>query len=126
MDKESSYIRTSVSQEAEFQGGRFNPKTVFENERVKVILAYFKEGQFIPVHTPNIDLVLCVIEGQGEMAVDQDRFPLKAGDLVVVPKGVPRGVRAGSDMVVLHTVTPPPAAEDHAQVRAKLQQGRFD
>lgn len=119
------YRLTHYQQEKEYQEGRFNPKAIFENERVKVILGYFKAGQFIPAHTPGVDLVLFVIEGQGEVLAGEDRFPLEAGQLVVVPAGVRRGILSRTDMTVLHVVSPPPTAADHAQVKAGLQKGVF-
>jgi quercetin dioxygenase-like cupin family protein len=119
------YLLTDYQQEKEYQEGRFNPKAIFANERQKVILGYFKAGQFIPAHKPGVDLVLYIIEGEGEVLAAEDRFPVKAGQLLVVPAGLRRGILARSDMTILHVVSPPPTEADHAQVKAGLQKGVF-
>ncbi len=120
------YCLTDYRQEKEYQEGRFNPKLIYENPRQKVILGYFKAGQFIPAHTPGVDLTLYIIEGEGEVLAADDRFNVEAGKLVVVPQGIRRGILARTDMTVLHVVTPPPTAADHAQVKAGLQKGVFE
>jgi len=33
---------------------------------MKVVLAYFKPGQFIPVHSPQVEVILCIPEGEAE------------------------------------------------------------
>lgn len=119
------YYISDYQKEKEYQAGRFNPKVIFENERQKVILGYFKAGQFIPAHTPGVDLVLYIIEGQGEVLAGKDRFPVEAGKLIVVPAGLRRGILAQTDMTILHVVSPPPTAQDHGQVKAGLQKGVF-
>lgn len=57
-------VLTSYQQAATFTGQRFNPVVLTENERVKVILACFEPGQFIPVHQPGVDLTLTILEGK--------------------------------------------------------------
>ena len=51
-----------------FNENRFNPKAVYESDEIKVILAYFKQGQFIPVHTPGVDVVLYILDGEAQVA----------------------------------------------------------
>lgn len=120
-----NYIRTNFEAEREFGERMFNPKTIYDSGQLKVILAYFKEGQFIPVHSPDIDVALFIIEGEGEVVAGNEDFKVKKGDLVVVPRGLARGIRALSALSVLHVVQPSPTEKDHQEVRAKLQKGSF-
>jgi quercetin dioxygenase-like cupin family protein len=48
-----------------FRPERFNPIPLAGNSRVKVILACFEPGQFIPVHRPGVDLTLVILQGEG-------------------------------------------------------------
>jgi len=105
---------------------KFNPKAVYQTGQLRVILAYFKKGQFIPVHSPGVDLVLCVLEGEAEVVAGEERIKTKVNDLIIVPKGVKRGVQALTDLTVLHVVQPPPSEEDHKEVHQRLSQGRFE
>jgi len=93
---------------------------------MKVVLAYFKKGQFIPVHSPAVELVLFVIEGEAELVTGGERVPVGKDDLVIIPKGAERGVKALTELTILHVVHPPPSAEDHKEVQAGLAQGKFD
>jgi len=43
-----------------------------------------------------------------------------------VPKGVKRGVRALTELTVLHIVQPPPGEKDHEEVHRKLAAGKFE
>ena len=45
---------------------------------------------------------------------------------IIVPKGHKRGVRAVSELTLLHVVQPPPEAKDHDQVHQKLAEGKFE
>jgi quercetin dioxygenase-like cupin family protein len=105
---------------------KFNPKPVYQTGQLRVILAYFKKGQFIPVHSPGVDVVLCILEGEAEVVAGEERIKTKVNDLIIVPKGAKRGVRALTDLTVLHVVQPPPSEEDHKEVRQRLSQGRFE
>lgn len=121
----SNIVFTSFEKERIQDDSAFSPVPVFTSKDYKVILAYFKAGQFIPVHTPSIDLVLLVHSGSGEMVAGERKFDVNQGDLVVVPKGERRGVRALTDMEVLHLVSPAPNDSDHEEVAQKLLRGAF-
>lgn len=117
---ESGVVFTSFEKERTVDEGAFSPVPVYTSKDYKVILAYFKKGQFIPVHTPGIDLVLLVNSGRGEVVAGDRKFDVKPGDLVVVPRGTQRGVKALTDMEILHLVSPPPTDKDHEEVAKKL------
>ena len=123
--EKSGVVVTSFQKERVQDDSAFSPIPVYTSSNYRVILAYFKAGQFIPVHTPKIDLVLVVHSGTGEVVAGDRRFDVKQGDVVIVPKGEKRGVRAFSDMEILHLVSPPPTDGDHEEVARKLLQGAF-
>ena len=87
---------------------RFTPRPVFQSDEMKVVLAYFKPGQFIPVHAPQVDVILCILEGEAEIVAGDQQMTAKKDDLIIVPKGHKRGVKALSEMTLLHVVQPPP------------------
>ena len=109
-----------------FNPNRFAPKPLFESPEMKVIQAAFRAGQFIPVHMPDVHVVLYVLAGEGEVVAGEKRRPIKEGDLVVVPRRVARGVKAKTDMVVLHVVSPAPTEADHGDMAARIARGDFE
>jgi quercetin dioxygenase-like cupin family protein len=109
-----------------FNDKRFNPKAIYQTDEIKVILAYFKAGQFIPVHTPGVDVILCILEGEAEVVAGEEKIIAKQNDLIIVPKGIKRGVKALTELSVLHVVQPPPSEEDHKEVHEKIGAGKFE
>ncbi|MFB3738112.1 MAG: hemerythrin domain-containing protein [Candidatus Velamenicoccus archaeovorus] len=90
------------------------PNVVFASERMKVAVVGLEEGQAIDLHAPEVDMAVAVLEGVGDVWVDEAPRRLRAGDVAVVPAGVTRGVRAASGrLILLHVVSPPPTPEMH-------------
>jgi quercetin dioxygenase-like cupin family protein len=119
-------VKVNAGDLKSFNDIKFAPNVVYQSDGIKVVLAYFKAGQFIPVHTPGVDLVLYILEGEAEVVAGDERLTVRKDDLIIVPKGLKRGVRALTELTILHVVQPPPSAEDHNQVHAKLSEGRFE
>ena len=105
---------------------KFVPKPVYQSDGMKVVLAYFKEGQFIPVHAPEVELVLCILDGKAEIVAGEEKAVASKNDIFIVPKGQKRGIKALTELTVLHVVAPPPSDMDHKEVRAMIAEGKFD
>jgi quercetin dioxygenase-like cupin family protein len=119
-------VKVNARELKSFNEERFAPNPVSQSDGLKAVLAYFKKGQFIPVHSPGVELVLYVIEGEAEVVTGDERVRAVKDDLIVIPKGVKRGVKALTELSILHVVQPPPSAEDHNEVHAKLAEGKFE
>ena len=119
-------VKANIKELKSFDEKKFNPKPIYETENIKVIIAYFKPGQFIPVNTPAVDVVLCILEGKAEVVAGDEKIPAKEGDVIVVPKGIKRGIKALADLSVLHVVQPSPSEADHEEVHAKIKAGKFE
>lgn len=124
--EDKKIVRANARDLKSFDERKFNPKAIYQSEQIRVILAYFKKGQFIPVHTPGVDVILCVLEGEAEVIAGEERISAKVNDLIIIPKGIKRGVRALTELTVLHVVQPPPSEEDHKEVHQKLTLGKFE
>lgn len=114
---------TSYEQAVAFRPEQFNPVVMAENERVKVVLACFEPGQFIPVHRPGVDLTLIILEGNGLLVAGERAEAVGPGAIAFVPAGEARGLKAETRLVALHVVTPPPTEADQVEVGLKLQNG---
>lgn len=126
MEIGKKFVKENIEELKSFDDMRFNPKAVYISDEMKVIVAYFKPGQFIPVHTPGVDVVLCILEGEAEVVADDEKFRVGEKDLVVVPRGIKRGIRALSELVVLHIVQPVPSEKDHKEVHLKIADNKFE
>jgi len=119
-------VRVNAVELKSLDDTKFVPKAVYQSQGMKVVLAYFKEGQFIPVHSPEVELVLCILEGKAEVVAGEERVAAGKNDIIIIPKGEKRGVKALSELTVLHVVQPPPSDLDHKEVHARLAKGEFD
>ena len=110
----------------EFDPSRFSARSLYECPEMKVVRAAFRAGQFIPVHAPDVHVVLYILSGEGEVVAGEERRLVGEGDLVVVPRRMKRGVKAKTDMVILHVVSPPPTEADHGDMAARIARGDFE
>ena len=121
-----SIVHVNAIKIKSFDDDKFTPKPLYQSDGMKVVLAYFKLGQFIPVHTPKVDVVLCILEGEAEVVAGDETVTVQKNDLIIIPRGHKRGVKALSELTLLHVVQPPPGEEDHSTVHRKLAEGKFD
>lgn len=64
------------------------------SEQLNVNLLRLPTGDGIPAHVnAELDVVLVVFEGDGELTVDGQTYPLHAGRAVIVPRGATRAMR---------------------------------
>lgn len=118
---------TDFDTERTYSNDRFTTHTVFENERLKVVLGYFDSEQFIPVHAPDSDVTIAVQSGTGVVREDTTEHAVEPGDVVVVEAGVARGVKADDTQLEALLVTaPPPSDAEHGPVREGIRRGEFD
>ena len=68
------------------------------------------------MHTPGVNVILYILEGEAEVVAAEERIRAGKDDLIVVPEGLKRGVRVISELTLLHVVQPPPSEADHNEV----------
>lgn len=96
---------------AQWRPDRMGKATLFESPRLLVGLNGFEPGQFHALHAhAGMDKIYQVIEGEGVLLLEEKELPMKAGDLVVAPEGVPHGIRnvSGKRLLVLAILAPAP------------------
>jgi len=77
------------------EGGR-GPVWGLETEDLNATLLAWPPGASTPAHVNDErDVLVLVVEGWGEIEVDDERAELSAGQLVVVPKGARRRIESG-------------------------------
>lgn len=121
-------VATDFDDERASDPEQFNAVPVHRSERQKVVLGYFEPGQFIPVHAPDSDVAITVVSGTGVVRDGDEEHAVEPGDVVVVPAGTDRGVKADGDARLEATLVtaPPPTDAEHEPVRRGLVAGTFD
>lgn len=120
-------VVTSLDAERAYDDDRFSARTVHETDRQKVVLGYFEPGQFIPVHAPESDVAITVLDGTGTVRDGTSDHTVGPGDVIAIPAGTDRGIRAEGGRLEATLVTaPPPTDAEHEPVRRGLRRGEFE
>lgn len=88
--------------------------TLFESARLLVGLNAFEPGQSHALHAhAGMDKVYSVVEGEGVFLLEDGELPMRAGDIVITPEGVPHGMRntGPGRLLVVAILAPAPAAQ---------------
>ena len=79
---------------AEYQAGSIVSRTLIEKPTGTITLFAFDEGQGLSEHTAPFDALVCVLEGETEIAISGTPFSLHAGDMIIMPADEPHALRA--------------------------------
>lgn len=97
-----------------FSADGFGRRTLAGTDRFRAVVVGLEDGQEIPIHAPQLDLVMTIVDGVGEVMVGDHARAVRAGDVIVVAAGERRGLRAiGGRLVAVNVVSPPPGEGDH-------------
>lgn len=94
---------------ATYRPDKMGKSTIFASPRLLVGVNAFEPGQAHALHAhQGMDKVYYVLEGEGLFLLDGAELPMRAGDLLVAPDGVPHGVRNSGDarLAVLAVLAP--------------------
>lgn len=116
---------TDFDAERSYDDERFSTSEVFHSDRMKIVCGYFEPGQFIPVHAPDSDVAIIVRSGSGVVREGETDRSVGPGDVVVVPAGTARGVRASDEERLEATLVtaPQPTDAEHDPVREGIRRG---
>ena len=99
------------AEHAEWRSDKMGKRTLFESERLLVGLNCFEPGQSHALHAHRgTDKLYYVVQGEGVFLLEGRELPMRAGNLLVAPDGVPHGVsNTGTDrLLVLAVLAPAP------------------
>jgi quercetin dioxygenase-like cupin family protein/iron-sulfur cluster repair protein YtfE (RIC family) len=112
--KQSQPVVGRAAELAQYSTQEFGRKVLAETDRFRVVIAALEDGQEIPLHAPPLDMVMTIVEGIGQVMAGDQVHAVRAGDVVIVPAGQTRGLRAtGGRLVAVNVVSPPPGPGHH-------------
>lgn len=76
-------------------------KTLLDKPAGTLTLFAFDSGQGLSEHTSPYDATVLILEGEGTLTIDGRAIKASAGELVIMPAGVPHDVRAGQPFKML-------------------------
>lgn len=69
-------------------------KTLVQNEFMSMTIFAFEKEEEISTHASKGDAMVTVLEGVGEFIVDGEKYLLKTGESLIMPKNLPHSVFA--------------------------------
>ena len=99
------------AEHAAWRPDKMGKSTLFESSRLLVGLNAFEPGQSHALHAhAGMDKLYQVVDGEGVFLLEGRDLPMRAGDLLVAPDGVPHGIRNTSTrrLLVLVILAPAP------------------
>jgi quercetin dioxygenase-like cupin family protein len=97
---------------AVYSSTKMGKSTLFASPRLLVGLNAFEPGQEHALHAhAGMDKVYQVVEGEGRFLLEGRELPMRAGDLLVAPEGVPHGVKntGSTRLLILAILAPAPS-----------------
>ena len=99
------------AEHAQWRADRMGKSTIFESPRLLVGLNAFEPGQSHALHAHvGTDKMYYVLDGDGVFLLENRELPMRAGDLLVAPDGVPHGVKNTGQkrLLVMAVLAPAP------------------
>src|SRR5262244_3223848 len=99
------------AEHADWRADKMGKATLFTSPRLLVGLNSFEPGQFHALHAhAGMDKLYHVVDGEGILLLDGRELPMKTGEIVIAPEGVPHGIRNASErrLLVLVVLAPAP------------------
>jgi quercetin dioxygenase-like cupin family protein len=87
-----------------YAAGAVVSKTIIQASTGTVTLFAFDKGQGLSEHTAPFDALVQVIEGTGNIIIGGKAHELQAGDIIIMPGGVPHAVEAPESFKFLLTM----------------------
>jgi quercetin dioxygenase-like cupin family protein len=99
-----------LDEELAYQSGAVVSRTLAKTRGGSVTLFAFDDGQELSEHTAPFDAIVQVLDGEVELTIGGAAVPARAGETVLMPKGVPHAVRATTRFKMLLTLVREPRA----------------
>ncbi|OGH95110.1 MAG: cupin [Candidatus Melainabacteria bacterium GWA2_34_9] len=84
-----------------YQENSIVSKVFITKEQTSLTLFAFDEGQAIDTHSAPVDAIVQVIEGEVEIEISGQKYDLKEGEMILMPKGEPHALKAKTDFKML-------------------------
>ena len=78
----------------DYQDGAVVSRALIDKETGTVTLFAFDEGEGLSEHTAPFDALVHVIDGEAEVTISGKPFPVRQGEVIVMPADEPHAVRA--------------------------------
>ena len=100
----SEMQKSSLVDMVSYQDGAVVSRTLIDKKTGTVTLFAFGEGQGLSEHTAPFDALVQVIDGEVEITIAGKPYHLDAGEIIVMPAGVPHALKAARRFKMMLTM----------------------
>lgn len=107
MSKEYTYITDLYKELQGIPSDSIISRTIYNDNHLKAILFGFASGQELSEHTSSMPAIIHIIKGESRLTLGEDSIEVRDGAWVHMPPGLPHGIYAKSDLVMLLILVKP-------------------
>ena len=96
--------KSSLVDMVSYQDGAVVSRTLIDKKTGTVTLFSFGEGQGLSEHTAPFDALVQVLDGEAEITIAGKPYHLDAGEIIVMPAGVPHALKAARRFKMMLTM----------------------
>ena len=85
---------TELKSSVEYSPGSIVSKILFDKKTGGLTLFAFDAGQKLSEHTSPYDAIVQILDGEAELLIGGEPLTARAGELVIMPAGIPHAVNA--------------------------------
>ncbi|PIE70398.1 MAG: cupin [Deltaproteobacteria bacterium] len=78
----------------DYEKGKVASMTLSQNPGVGVTLFAIDAGEGLNTHSAPGDAMATILDGQVEITIDHEKYVLEAGQMIVMPAGLPHSLKA--------------------------------
>ncbi len=83
-----------VEELVSYQDGSVVSRAIVQKKTGTVTLFAFDKGQHLSEHTAPFDALISILDGSAEIRIGGTPHHLSAGDMIILPSGIPHAVNA--------------------------------
>ncbi len=96
-----------LADQVSYMPGQIVSKTLVQNKSVSMTLFAFDKDEEISAHDSDGDAMVIVLDGKGEITIENEKFELNAGDSIIMPSKKMHSVYATQPFKMLLVVVFP-------------------
>jgi quercetin dioxygenase-like cupin family protein len=95
------YFAPEISAQIEIPKQGILSRTLYNDEKVKLVLFGFSEGQELSAHTAPMPATLYFLQGDGELTLGDEQMPIHAGSFAHMTPELRHAIVAKTPLVML-------------------------
>jgi quercetin dioxygenase-like cupin family protein len=93
-------ISSNCKEQVKFSNSKSIPQILTDDGQIRILVNGLQPGQSMPAHT-EAKIIYYILEGTGEMVVEDQTIPVTQGSTIYVPQGARRGIKAETQLAFL-------------------------